>query len=628
MPAEEQKPHLKNPLREWTRDTDEQEKKTSRRLEVSHDFLFDRISHQISAIPSDTAAATLSQRPACPKAAYYSTVLPCLSPLTASTSASTSTTTNTSQGSTNLLHQHHHCHHLQGLQGQPNHDPLANILPVVPRQKHSHDSSSLRHHSRSHADDESDDDNDNDFQDQEKPQFGHHRRDTNVRSSRRDKHLHSPATSFWPCGFDSLRRIVVGAIRCPALPPFSFTMSLRSNNVPSTPRVISPSPTPSEVDARDYSGPVTRSAARRRTPTPQPLEERSEEDEPESPDLRRARTRSRSPIGPRTVTRLTSRTSTAAKGSKVAKTIITEEPEVANGKVNGNTNGSTNGKTLVTNGHLAPPQPSTPLGWTWRDFSRSPSPLGLIPIHRHWRTFVHKHEVPRKFLHVSIGFFVVWLYVTGTQPSAVTPWLMAGLIPITTVDWLRHRYASFNRFYVKVLGALMRESEYSGWNGVIFYLLGAWIVLFGFPKDVGIISVLLLSWCDTAASTFGRLWGRYTPRLRRGKSLAGSTAAFLVGVATSYFFYGWLVPTIGPFPGDESFMFKGALSLPKTITEAVGLSEGQATITGSLALGVMSVLSGFIASASEVVDIFGWDDNLTIPVLSGIGIWGFLKIFS
>jgi diacylglycerol kinase (CTP) len=41
----------------------------------------------------------------------------------------------------------------------------------------------------------------------------------------------------------------------------------------------------------------------------------------------------------------------------------------------------------------------------------------------------------------------------------------------------------------------------------------------------------------------------------------------------------------------------------------------------------MSLWTGFVASASEVVDIFGWDDNLTIPVLSGVGMWGFLKIF-
>jgi diacylglycerol kinase (CTP) len=205
---------------------------------------------------------------------------------------------------------------------------------------------------------------------------------------------------------------------------------------------------------------------------------------------------------------------------------------------------------------------------------------------------------------------------------------MSALIPITLTDWLRHRYTSVNKFYVRALGALMRESEFAGWNGVIFYLLGAWIVLFFLPKDLGVMSVLLLSWCDCAASTFGRLWGRYTPRLRRGKSLAGSLAAFVVGVATSYFFYGWLVTSVGPMPGDENFMFKGALSLPSSVADALGLSQSQATIGGPLALGVMSVWSGIVASVSELIDVFGWDDNLTIPVLSGMAMWGFLKVFT
>lgn len=291
------------------------------------------------------------------------------------------------------------------------------------------------------------------------------------------------------------------------------------------------------------------------------------------------------------------------------------------------TNGHPASHPGTTNGHLSPPTPASYTGWSWRDFSRSPSPLGLIPIHRHWRTFVHKHEVPRKALHVSIGFFVVWLYLSGTQTRAVCPYLMSALVPIAAVDVLRHHHAPFNRFYVKALGALMRESEFSGYNGVIFYLLGAWAVLYSFPKDVGVMGTLLLSWCDTAASTFGRLYGRYTPRIRRGKSLAGSLAAFVVGVGTSVFFWGWLAPTKGPFPGDENFMFTGTLSLPRVLADAVGLEPAKATISGGLALGVMSLWSGFVAAASEVVDIFGWDDNLTIPVLSGLGIWGFLKVF-
>lgn len=446
------------------------------------------------------------------------------------------------------------------------------------------------------------------------------------RRSRRDKHHDSHLSSaasapfdhqiLWPSLFVSLHRVIVGTLYCSALPPISFTMSLRrrSSAVPETPRVISPSPTPSEHDV-DYVAPTTRSAARKRIKSSQqslgehPLEDEIDD---EAPGLRRSRTRSRSPMDPRKLARMAPSNSNPATKSSTHKQAILDK------------DASSKAKVAADHGHLAPPQPS---GWSWRDFSRSPSPLGLIPIHRHWRTFVHKHEVPRKVLHVSIGFCVVWLYTTGTRTESVPPYLMAGLVPIATTDFLRHRYSSVNRLYVRLLGALMRESEYSGYNGVIFYLLGAWAVLYFLPKDVAVMSVLLLSWCDTAASTFGRLWGRYTPRLRRGKSLAGSLAAFLVGVATSFFWYGWLVPAIGPMPGDEDFMFKGTLSLPLAVTNALGVSRSAATVSGTLALAILGLWNGFAASASEVVDIFGWDDNLTIPVLSGIGIWGFLKIF-
>ena len=175
----------------------------------------------------------------------------------------------------------------------------------------------------------------------------------------------------------------------------------------------------------------------------------------------------------------------------------------------------------------------------------------------------------------------------------------------------------------------MRESEVDGWNGVIWYLLGAWTVLRFFPKDVGVMGVLLLSWCDTAASTIGRLYGRYTPRIRKGKSLAGSAAACAVGLATATAFWGWLAPRTGSFPDDpvNAFMFTGRLQLPKLVTSFLGLTASQATIRGPWALGVMGLWTGLVASASEVVDLFGWDDNLTIPVLSGLGIWGFLKVF-
>lgn len=370
--------------------------------------------------------------------------------------------------------------------------------------------------------------------------------------------------------------------------------------IPSTPRVISPSPDiPDPSETRDsYFAPTTRSASKRAT-SPSAI---TEENEPDSSDSdKRARARSRSPKSLINQNRPTALTSTSAS-SRPPK-----PPEP------------------TTNGHLSPSSAAPTMSSYWRDFSRSPSPLGLIPIHRHWRSFIHRHEIPRKALHLSIGFFTLNLYAHGTRASSIHPWLLGALVPIASVDYLRHTFPGFNRFYIRVLGALMRESEVNGWNGVIWYLLGAWTVLRFFPKDVGVMGVLLLSWCDTAASTFGRLYGRYTPRIRKGKSLAGSTAAALVGVVTAGMFWGWAAPTFGY---NEDFMFKGQLSLPAIVKEGLGWKgEGQGTIRGLAALGIVSLWSGVVASASEVVDMFGWDDNLTIPVLSGLGLWGFFKVF-
>lgn len=368
--------------------------------------------------------------------------------------------------------------------------------------------------------------------------------------------------------------------------------------VPATPRVTSPSPTPSESsENRDtYFAPITRSATAKRNQSQDPITEENESSD--SSVEKRARTRSRSPITAARLARASVQSPTSSSAKKVSS----------------------------SNGHLSPSSAAPSLSSYWRDLSRSPSPLGLIPIHRHWRSIIHRHEIPRKVLHVSIGFVTLHLYARGTSPDMIHPWLLGALVPIASTDYLRHTFPRFNRFYIRVLGALMRESEVDGWNGVIWYLLGAWTVLYFFPKDVGVMGVLLLSWCDTAASTFGRLYGRYTPRIRRGKSLAGSAAAAMVGALTAGFFWGWMVPR---YRFDEGFMFRGTLTLPAIVREGLlgWTAESQGSVAGWIALGIVGLWSGFVASASEVVDIFGWDDNLTIPVLSGLGLWGFFKAF-
>ncbi|KAL1978427.1 hypothetical protein VTN31DRAFT_1286 [Thermomyces dupontii] len=387
--------------------------------------------------------------------------------------------------------------------------------------------------------------------------------------------------------------------------------------VPAT-RVTSPSPSPSDT-SETYSGPRTRSAARReRLATAKAIAEeeegggQSESSEDGKTDNRvRSKSRRSTGVSTRTPRRRSSKPTTASS----AKSAVAKSEPLSNG-------------FLSPNGHVSPKDTS-------RTTSRSPSPLGLIPLHQSYRTFIHKHEIPRKLLHVSIGFLTLDLYRRGVQTTAITPLLISALVPIAAIDAVRHRSERLNRAYVRVVGALMRETEVTSYNGVIWYLLGAYIVLRCFPKDIGVMGVLLLSWCDTAASTFGRLYGRYTPRLRRGKSLAGTLAAWVTGVITATLFWGVIVPRVGSFPDDppNAFMFQGRLNFfPDGLRRLVGYaSDGAATaattISGGLALGVMSVVSGIVAAGSELIDLFGWDDNLTIPVLSGLGLWGFLKVF-
>ena len=468
----------------------------------------------------------------------------------------------------------------------------------------------------------------------------------------------------------SARAVSLGAVRSSLLPRYpadgnsdedddsmaTKTPSPQPAGVPATPRIISPTPTPSRGGrdpADGYFGPVTRSVARRRVKSPSPGDD-DDDDERQNGAAVRAQTRSRSSESDGRSRRrggLFRGKSDGGGGSGAAGT--TNERLARKGKEPSSSSSSTtpamaNGASV--NGHLKPSSADGRGCGSWRGISRSPSPLGLIPIHRHWRSFVHRHEIPRKMLHVSIGFITLYLYTSGVRTATITPYILYGLLPIFSVDVLRHRWPALNRLYIGVCGALMRESEVDSFNGVVWYLVGAYVALRFFPKDVGVMAVLLLSWCDTAASTVGRAYGRYTPRIRRGKTVAGSIAACFVGVLTALAFWGWLAPRTNPLIVDMddtdpsgAFMFTGRLALPEPIRRALSsasashllpaglaahlLPPTSTSISGGVALAVVSVWTGFVGAASEVIDLWGWDDNMTIPILSGIGLWGFLRVF-
>lgn len=146
-------------------------------------------------------------------------------------------------------------------------------------------------------------------------------------------------------------------------------MSASQYPIPSTPRVISPSPTPSEKSGKDY---FTRSSISRKSSS-EPIAE-----DAEHPDLSRARSRSRSPgLARKGSRRLDGMTPIPEKTKENGVSKPTRrKPESAASKKGGD-------------GYLKPSSAGFGKEY-WRALSRSPSPLGLIPIHREWRTFVSR----------------------------------------------------------------------------------------------------------------------------------------------------------------------------------------------------------------------------------------------
>lgn len=136
-------------------------------------------------------------------------------------------------------------------------------------------------------------------------------------------------------------------------------------------------------------------------------------------------------------------------------------------------------------------------------------------------------------------------------------------------DLLRFYLPTFNSWFCQVFGFLLKPEEYQGLHGSTYFLTGSFLSILFFEKRVAIVALLFLAFADPMAAVIGGKWGQI--KVWRGKTLEGSLAFFMTSFFLAFPFLGFL----------QAFL--GALS----------------------------------ASLVEVLPL-GIDDNLTIPLLSGL----------
>lgn len=196
----------------------------------------------------------------------------------------------------------------------------------------------------------------------------------------------------------------------------------------------------------------------------------------------------------------------------------------------------------------------------------------------------------RKLWHIGAGLLGLMIYFKCNME----PQLMASILFLLAMfglmlDVARLRMPKLNMIVVNIMKPFMRRSEKDSISGFPFYALGVSISLFLFPEKIAILSIFYLIFSDPISSLVGVLYGR--DKILPNKSLQGTLAGFMTCCL---------------------------------ITLIYGMSISVAQFN----LIAFSLLAGLIGCLSELLSSFKIDDNLTIPVFSGLGIYCLNHIFN
>lgn len=163
-----------------------------------------------------------------------------------------------------------------------------------------------------------------------------------------------------------------------------------------------------------------------------------------------------------------------------------------------------------------------------------------------------RQELFRKTIHLSANSLIPLAYLFLNIPKI---W-MAILIGIASVvfvmiDIRRTRNSWLSKIFAKLFNSMLRSHELEGkLTGASYVLIGSFISIAIFPKEIAVLALLFTAIGDTAAALYGRKFGK----LRIwNKTLEGSIAGLIACTIIALFFP--QIPNIIKFSGAFAAMF-------------------------------------------------------------------------
>jgi diacylglycerol kinase (CTP) len=186
-------------------------------------------------------------------------------------------------------------------------------------------------------------------------------------------------------------------------------------------------------------------------------------------------------------------------------------------------------------------------------------------------------HLARKIWHVTGVGIVTWLFYI--LPYNVALGLISGFsILFIGLDFLRFKAPAFKNLVTKIMGLFMRKEELDKPTGLSFMCVGFWLLILLFDRDVALLTMLFVMLGDPIAAYIGTKYGKDKIG---DKSVQGFLACFAVCVV-------------------------------------VALVYLRLIDFNSSRIIYVSLLAALVGSGAELVQINKIDDNLSMPVISGI----------
>ena len=145
-------------------------------------------------------------------------------------------------------------------------------------------------------------------------------------------------------------------------------------------------------------------------------------------------------------------------------------------------------------------------------------------------------EARRKIMHLFIGIFMVVLLINGIiDKNHIFFLIVIGII----LSFLSKKYKiPVINWFLKNFERDRYLSKFPG-KGVIFYFIGAFIVLSFFPDNIAMASILILALAEPASYVFGMNFGKIPHPLTNKKFLEGFVAGIIAGFLAANIFLPW-----------------------------------------------------------------------------------------